>query len=99
MLAAAAAGAQTAPAAPAMPGNQPAVPAVPATPVMRPLPASQWTMPQVRQSFELADSDSNGQLTRAEAQQLTIMPRSFEEFDANKDGFIGRGEYESVFTR
>jgi Ca2+-binding EF-hand superfamily protein len=53
---------------------------------------------QIRQSFELADSDSNGQLTRAEAQQLTILPRSFEEMDENKDGFVARAEYESVFA-
>jgi hypothetical protein len=99
MLAAAMAGAQTAPAAPGMPGYEPAVPAIPATPLMRPLPPSQWTMLQIRQSFELADSDANGQLTRAEAQQLTIMPRSFEDIDENKDGVISRAEYESVFTR
>jgi Ca2+-binding EF-hand superfamily protein len=99
MLTAAMAGAQTAPAAPGMPGYQPTVPAIPATPVLRPLPPSQWTGAQIGQSFELADSDANGQLTRAEAQQLTIMPRSFEDMDENKDGVIGREEYESVFTR
>jgi hypothetical protein len=84
--------APVAPVAPAMPGYAPAVPAA------RPLPASQWTALQIRQSFDLADSDSNGQLTRAEAQQLTIMPRTFEEMDQNKDGVVARGEYESIFA-
>jgi hypothetical protein len=97
LLVAALAGAQVvpAPAAPVMPGY---LPVVPAAPVVRPLPASQWTALHIRQSFELADSDSNGQLTRAEAQQLTILPRSFEEMDENKDGFVARAEYESVFA-
>lgn len=85
------ASAQVAPAAPlAAPGG---------APVVRPLPASQWTALQIRQSFDLADTDSNGHLTRAEAQQLTIMPRSFEEMDENKDGVLTRAEYEGAFAR
>jgi hypothetical protein len=36
--------------------------------------------------------------TRAEAQQLTIMPRGFEEMDENKDGVVSRAEYENVFA-
>ena len=72
--------------------------APPAVAVVRPLPPSQWTAAQVGQSFELADSDGNGVLTRAEAQQLTIMPRSFEDMDENKDGVVSRAEYENVFV-
>jgi Ca2+-binding EF-hand superfamily protein len=64
---------------------------------MRPLPPSQWTALQIRESFDLADSDGNGALTRAEAQQLAIMPRSFEDMDENKDGFVSRAEYEASF--
>jgi hypothetical protein len=37
-------------------------------------------------------------LSRAEAQQLTIMPRSFEEMDVNKDGVVSRAEYENSFV-
>ena len=33
-------------------------------------------------------------LSRAEAQRLAIMPRSFEDLDQNKDGVLGRAEYE-----
>ena len=35
----------------------------------------------------------------AEAQQLTIMPRSFEDMDENKDGVLTRAEYDGVFAR
>lgn len=67
--------------------------------VVQSLPPSRWTPVQVRQAFELADSDSNGELSRAEAQRLTILPRPFEEMDGNKDGVLARGEYEAVFPR
>jgi hypothetical protein len=67
--------------------------------VVQPLPPSRWTLQQARQAFELADSDANGELSRAEGQRLTILPRSFEEMDANKDGVLARAEYEAVFQR
>jgi len=87
--------AQTTPAPAVAPAAVPApVPYRPA-----PIPASRWTPQQVRQAFDAADADSNGVLTRAEAQQLAIMPRSFEEMDENKDGVVSRGEYESSFNR
>jgi len=92
------AGAQV-PAQPAVPPPIAVQPTQPAAPVARPLPPSRWTADQVRQSFELADNDSNGELTRAEAQRLTIMPRSFEDTDQNKDGVIVLGEYEAAFPR
>jgi hypothetical protein len=99
---AATAGAQQVPTTPAAPGAQPVVPAQPGAapaPAPRPLPPTRWTEQQVRQSFEFADSNSDGQLTRAEAQQLAIMPRSFEEMDENNDGVVTRAEYDSQFTR
>ena len=65
--------------------------------VTRPLPPSQWTTAQISQSFEFADSNGDGVLTRAEAQQLTIMPRGFEDMDENKDGVVSRAEYENSF--
>ena len=74
---------------------QPGAPAA----IVQPLPPSRWTVQQIRQAFELADSDSDGQLTRAEAQRLTIMPRSFEEMDQNKDGILQRAEYEGLLLR
>ena len=63
------------------------------------VPAARWTAAQIREAFGLADSDSNGELTRAEAQRLTILPRSFEDLDQNKDGVLGRAEYEAGFSR
>jgi hypothetical protein len=97
-LAAATAIAQTptTPALPAPAALQPGAPvAVPAPPV----PAARWTPEQIRQAFDMADSDSDGQLSRAEAQRLSILPRSFEDMDRNKDGMLSRSEYEAGFGR
>jgi hypothetical protein len=98
LLAAALAGAQMVP-APVAPVTPVAPAGRPAAAMVRPLPPSQWTPLQIRQSFEFADSDGNGELTRAEVQQLTIMPRSFEDMDENKDGVVTRSEYENMFAR
>lgn len=59
-------------------------------------PAGRWTLAQLQEAFTQADSDSNGELTRAEAQQLVILPRSFEELDENKDGVLTRAEYQAI---
>lgn len=85
--------AQSAPAAPA-PQTQPPIPA----PVTQPLPANRWTPEQIREAFQLADANSDGQLTRAEAQRLPIMPRSFEDTDLNKDGVLTLDEYQASFA-
>ena len=94
-IAAGLAGAQAVTPAPPAVLVQPGAPAA----IVQPLPPSRWTVAQVRQAFELADSDSDGQLTRAEAQRLTIMPRTFEEMDQNKDGVLQRAEYEGALIR
>jgi hypothetical protein len=91
------ASAQTA--APATPTAEPPPVVIVPAPAPRPLPPSRWTAVQIRESFDLADADGNGQLTRAEAQNLTIMPRTFEEADLNKDGVLVRSEYEALFAR
>jgi hypothetical protein len=49
---------------------------------------------QLAQSFLAADSNQDGDLTRAEAQRLTIMPASFDEMDRNRDGVVSRSEYD-----
>ena len=81
------------------PPAQTALPVVPVAPAAHLLPANRWTAPQIRLAFELADADSNGELNRAEAQRLAIVPHSFEEMDQNKDGVITRAEYEAAFVR
>ena len=53
-----------------------------------------YTALQIAQSFIGADANRDGELTRAEAQRLTIMPYSFEEMDRNHDGILTRSEYE-----
>lgn len=81
------------------PAAQPALPVVPAASAARPLPPHRWTAQQVREAFEMADTDNNGELTRAEVQRVTIMPRTFEDMDQNKDGVVDGAEYEAAFTR
>ena len=55
-----------------------------------------YTALDVARSFLGADTAHQGELTRAEATRLTIMPISFEEMDANHDGLLTRGEYEDA---
>lgn len=64
-----------------------------------PAPPSQWSDAQVRQAFRYADSDGDGVLTRAEAQRLPLLPRSFEDLDVNKDGVLDLDEYRAGFPR
>ncbi|MCY7318262.1 MAG: hypothetical protein LH617_05985 [Ramlibacter sp.] len=56
--------------------------------------AGPYTALQLAQSFQGADSNRDGELTRAEAQRLTIMPTAFDEMDRNRDGVISRSEYD-----
>lgn len=55
-----------------------------------------WSSVDIARSFILADTNRDGELTRAEAQRLTIAPYSFEEMDRNHDGILSRFEYEDA---
>ena len=72
-------------------------PALPA-PATQSLPANRWTQQQVHQAFQLADANADGQLTRAEAQRLPLLPKSFEDSDSNKDGVLTENEYLASFS-
>jgi len=86
---------QTAP--PPQPASPAGVPPALPAPVTQPQPPNRWTAAQIREAFQLADANGDGQLTRAEAQRLAILPRSFEETDLNKDGVLTLGEYQASF--
>lgn len=60
-------------------------------------PAPRTAM-EVVQTFNQADMNRDGALTRAEAQRLAL-PQSFEELDVDKDGALSRGEYGGGFGR
>lgn len=66
-----------------------------APPVVAPPVAGRWNVAQLQQSFARADSNADHQLTRAEAQGLAILPRSFEDLDANNDGLLSPQEYQA----
>jgi hypothetical protein len=57
-------------------------------------PSLPITALQIAQSFLAADLNRDGELTRAEAQRLNLMPNSFEHMDRNYDGILSRFEYE-----
>ena len=96
-FATAAATAQT-PSTPAPPAPAAVQPGATVAVAAQPVPAARWTAEQIRQAFELADTNSDGQLSRAEAQRLSILPHSFEDLDQNKDGVLSRSEYEAGFA-
>lgn len=68
-------------------------------PLVEPAPASMWTAAQARDAFRFADRDADGTLSRAEAQRLPLLPRTFEDLDANKDGLLDVNEYLAGFQR
>jgi hypothetical protein len=55
-----------------------------------------WSAVDIARSFLLADTNRDGELTRAEAQRLTIMPSGFDDMDRNHDGVITRFEYDDA---
>jgi hypothetical protein len=69
---------------------------VPAGPQYSSTGAGPYTALQIAQSFLRADANRDGELTRAEAQRLTILPSTFDEMDRNHDGILTRSEYEDA---
>ena len=69
--------------------------------VMPTAPGLPPTPQAIAASFLTADADRDGMLTRAEAQQLTVMPPglTFEDMDRDKDGRLSRSEYEAGMGR
>ena len=56
--------------------------------------AGPYTALQLAESFQRADANRDGELSRAEFQRLTIAPASFEEMDRDHNGIVTRSEYE-----
>jgi hypothetical protein len=69
-------------------------PGVPAAAQGVPAGPGPWSAVDMARSFIGADANRDGDLTRAEATRLSILPISFEEMDRNKDGILSRSEYE-----
>ena len=57
---------------------------------------TRYSSVDLARSFIEADSNRDGELTRAEAGRLVIAPYSFEEMDRNRDGVISRFEYDDA---
>ena len=58
--------------------------------------AGGYNATDLARSFFFADSNHDGDLTRAEAGRLSISPLSFEQMDRNFDGVVSRFEYEDA---
>lgn len=58
-----------------------------------------YTPVETAGAFLGADANADGELSRAEATRLSIMPFAFEEMDANHDGVVTRSEYEESLRR
>lgn len=56
--------------------------------------AGPYTALQLAESFQRADANRDGELTRAEFQRLSIAPNSFEEMDRDRNGIVTRSEYD-----
>jgi hypothetical protein len=55
-----------------------------------------YTALEVARSFLTADANRDGDLTRAEATRLTLMPFAFEEMDRDHNGVLTKSEYEDA---
>ena len=67
---------------------------MPSAPQSVALGSGPYTPVETARSFLYADANADGELTRAEATRLAIMPFSFEEMDRNHDGVVRRSEYD-----
>lgn len=56
--------------------------------------AGPYTALQLAESFQRADANRDGELSRVEFQRLTIAPAAFEEMDRDRDGVLTRSEYQ-----
>jgi hypothetical protein len=59
--------------------------------------AGGYSATDVARWFFFADSNHDGELTRAEYSRLPVKPLSFEQMDRNFDGVISRFEYDDAF--
>jgi hypothetical protein len=58
--------------------------------------AGPYATVDIARSYLAADSDRSGDLTRSEAQRLSISPVTFEEMDRDGNGRVTRWEYEDA---
>ncbi|MBS0317167.1 MAG: EF-hand domain-containing protein [Proteobacteria bacterium] len=84
--------AQTPPPPPAQPSAPMAAPAG----AMDPPPASKK---DAAASFERADANHDGKLSRNEAAAIPWLEQHFDEADANHDGSVTRDEYNKALTK
>lgn len=63
-----------------------------------PAPRGAYSVVDITRAFMDADTNHDGELSRAEAQHLSIpLGASFDELDRNHDGVLSRFEYEDAF--
>lgn len=63
-----------------------------------PLPRGAYSATDIARAFMDADTNHDGELSRAEAQRLSIpLGASFDDLDRNNDGVLSRFEFEDAF--
>ena len=62
-----------------------------------PAPRGPYSAVDIARAFLEADSNHDGELSRAEAQRLAILPVPFDDLDRNHDGVLSRFEYDDAF--
>ena len=55
-----------------------------------------WSAEQIQQSFDLADGNKDGSISREEAQRFPAVLKRFDKVDTNKDGVISREEWNAA---
>lgn len=80
---------------PAEPALAPSAGAIIVPPAVTAPAPTGWTAQQIAAAFLAADTNRDGNLTRAEAQTITAVRLNFEELDLNKDGALSRSEFEN----
>lgn len=71
----------------------------PAPPSTLPSASAPWyTASDLRQAFNFMDANRDSKISREEAAGFRGVARHFDQADADKDGFLSRGEFDAAMN-